>query len=65
VTPLRWTALIAALVLIVPATIAIVRAFWPYGRDDGEGRARALEALWTVVPVAGLVVLVAYSVAAE
>lgn len=64
-TPLRWTALVAALILVVPAMIAIVRAFWPYGADRPARPGRALEAVWTIVPVAGVAALVAFSVAAR
>lgn len=63
VTTLRWSALAAALILIVPATISIARAFWPYGPDREKRPGRALEAAWTALPVAGLVALVALSVA--
>ena len=64
-TPLRWIALAAALILVVPAMIAIVRAFGPHGTGERARPGRALEAVWTIVPVAGVAALVAFSVAAR
>jgi heme/copper-type cytochrome/quinol oxidase subunit 2 len=62
---LRWIALVATLILVVPAMIAIVRAFWPFGSGAPVGPGRALEAVWTIVPAVGVAALVAYSVAAR
>lgn len=55
----------AALILAVPASVPIVRAFWPYGAGEDERPGRALEALWTLLPVAALATLVWFTVTAE
>jgi hypothetical protein len=57
-------ALVAALALIVPAAGRIVVGLWPRAESTPSGRARALDAVWTVVPFALLAALIALSVVA-
>lgn len=62
---LSWIALVAALVLIVPAAIRIVTVLLPRRGDAGASeRGRALDAVWTVAPFVLLAALVAFSVTA-
>lgn len=62
---LSWIALVAALVLIVPAAIRIVTVLMPRGGDvEATQPGRALDAVWTVAPFVLLAALVAFSVAA-
>jgi heme/copper-type cytochrome/quinol oxidase subunit 2 len=58
--PVRATALVIAVLLAVPACIALLR---PRGTGADEPR-RRLDALWAVVPAALLAVLGAFAIAA-
>jgi heme/copper-type cytochrome/quinol oxidase subunit 2 len=65
VSTLSWIALVAALVLIVPAAIRIAIVLVPRSADGpDDGRARALDTIWTIIPLGLLAVLIAFSVAA-
>lgn len=60
---LSWIALVAALVLIVPAAVRIAVVLLPRSADGADsGRARALDTLWTVIPIGLLALLIAFSV---
>lgn len=62
---LSWIALVAALVLIVPAAVRIFVVLLPRSADGPDGgRARALDTLWTVIPIGLLALLIAFSVGA-
>ncbi len=63
VSTLSWIALVAALVLIVPAAIRIVVHLLPRSSNtEPSGRARALEAVWTIGPFVFLAALIGFSV---
>ena len=63
---IRIIALVLALVLIVPAALAVWRIEWAAARDGrpGDGRSRALEVAYAAVPVVLLGVFIGFAVAA-
>jgi hypothetical protein len=65
VSPLRLTALLAAVALAVPAAVLILRGMAASAAGDvGEtGRRRALEAVFALTPIVLLAVLIALSAA--
>ena len=62
VVSLTTLALVLAIVLAVPAALVASWRIWP--RDGAWNRARALDALWTVVPPVLLVLLIVLSAGA-
>ncbi|HWH14497.1 MAG TPA: hypothetical protein VNT51_07110, partial [Miltoncostaeaceae bacterium] len=63
-SPLRAAALLLAVVAIVPAALLIVRLMAGLREPGATPGARALDALWTVLPLAGLGALVALAATA-
>lgn len=62
---ISWIALVAALVLIVPAAVRIAVVLVPRSAEGADGgRDRALDTAWTIVPIALLALLIGFSVAA-
>lgn len=58
-SPLRVAGLVVALVAILPAALVIVRLMGGLREPAASPTARALDALWTVVPLVGLAALLA------
>ncbi len=49
--------MILAVVALIPSSLLILRLMGRLAPADASRRARVLDAVWTVVPVAGLAVL--------
>lgn len=56
-SPVRMWTLVLAIVMIVPAALLSLRHMLELRDPDGTPRGRALEAVWSVVPLVGLVAL--------
>lgn len=63
-SPLRIVALILACLTIIPTAVVILRVMGRLTDPGASRRARSLDAVWTVVPVVGLIVLLALAAVA-
>ncbi len=58
----RLVALALAVLFIVPAAIGVVRSM--AGMSGGPTASRAWDIIWTILPLAGVIAMLAYAVAA-
>jgi hypothetical protein len=56
-SPLRFVAFILAVVMIIPAGWLSLRHMLELRPADDSPRARALEAVWSIAPLVGLIAL--------
>jgi len=63
-SPLRAAALAVALAAMLPAALLILRLMGSLREPAASPAARALDAVWTVLPLAGLAALVALAATA-
>lgn len=61
---LRDLAIVMVIVLALPALLVIIKDTLAAGDGDASRTARSLDVLWTIVPVALLVLLLALAVVA-
>ncbi len=60
-SPLRVIALCVAVLCIVPASVMSMRQMLNLRSNDASAGIRALEALWSVIPVVGLLGLLIWA----